>query len=111
MLRTIFAILKGIFYFEKSLIERIACIDEIDIEIQQVLFESGSYGLLTKDLASKIGRYKITRHQISRRLRINKRVIAEFEERIGEKRGWHWALTGFAINTWGETKETEDRHF
>src|SRR3972149_5681872 len=47
MLRTIFAGLKGSFTFERSLIERIACEDEIDREILQVLFEAGSPGLLS----------------------------------------------------------------
>ena len=54
MLRTIFAGLKGSFNFEQSLIERIACEDEVDREILQLLFEAGSPGLLPKDLQSKL---------------------------------------------------------
>src|SRR5271157_647451 len=50
MLRTIFAGLKGSSNFEKPLIERTICIDEIDREILQLLFEAGSPGLLPKDL-------------------------------------------------------------
>ena len=46
MLRTIFAGLKGSFNFEQSLIERVACEDEVDKEILQLLFEAGSPGLL-----------------------------------------------------------------
>jgi len=42
MLRTIFAGLKGSFNFEQSLIERVACEDEIDREILRLLFEAGS---------------------------------------------------------------------
>ena len=42
MLRTIFAGLKGSFNFEQSLIERIACEDEVDREILRLLFEAGS---------------------------------------------------------------------
>src|SRR4030065_297949 len=41
MLRTIFAGLKGSFNFEQSLIERVACEDEVDKEILQALFEAG----------------------------------------------------------------------
>ena len=41
MLRTIFAGLKGSFNFEQSLIEHIACIDEVDREILRFLFEAG----------------------------------------------------------------------
>ena len=107
MLRTIFAGLKGSFNFEQSLIERVACEDEIDREILQALFEAGSPGLLPRELASKLERFKITRHQISRRiLRMNKRLEKEFGECIAEKRGWHWALTSFAVEIWGET----DKH-
>src|SRR3990170_341445 len=105
MLRTIFAGLKGSFSFERSLIERVACEDEVDMEILQALFEAGSPGLLPKDLSLKLERFKITRHQISRRiLRMNKRLEKEFGENAAEKRGWHWALTTFVIEAWGETE-------
>src|SRR3990170_2936248 len=98
MLRTIFAGLKGSFNFEQSLIERVACEDEVDKEILQLLFEAGSPGLLPKDLSSKLQRFKITRHQITRRiLRMNKRLEKEFGEHVTEKRGWRWALTSFAV--------------
>ena len=60
MLRTIFAGLKDTFNFDQSLIERVACKDEIDREILQLLFEAGSLGLLPKDLAVKLERFKIT---------------------------------------------------
>ena len=106
MLRTIFAGLKGSFNFEQSLIERVACEDEVDREILQALFEAGSPGLLPKDLSSRLERFKITRHQTSRRiLRMNKRLEKEFGERIAEKRGWHWALTSFVVEVWGETEQ------
>src|SRR4030043_8195 len=63
MLRTIFAGLKGSFNFEQSLIERVACEDEVDREILQLLFEAGSPGVLPKDLATKLSRFEVTRHQ------------------------------------------------
>ena len=105
MLRTIFAGLKDSFNFEKSIIERIACCDEIDREILQLLFEVGNRGLLPKDLQVKLEDYRITRHQISRRiLKMNMRLEKEFGENVAEKRGWHWALTTFAFDAWGESK-------
>ena len=67
MLRTIFAGLKGSFNFDQSLIERVACEDEVDREILQALFEAGSPGLLPRDLAVRLEPFKITRHQVSRR--------------------------------------------
>jgi hypothetical protein len=109
MLRTIFAGLKGTFNFEKSLIERLACEDELDREILRLLFEAGSPGLLPKDLAIKLELFKVARHQISRRiLRMNKRMKKEFGEQVAEKRGWHWALTSFAMEAWGETETESD---
>src|SRR3989304_10616862 len=87
MLRTIFAGLKGSFNFEQSLIERVACEDEVDKEILQMLFEAGNPGLLPKDLAAKLAPYRITRHQISRRIfRMNKRLKKELGEDAAEKR-------------------------
>lgn len=90
MLRAIFAGLKGSFNFEQSLIERIACVDEVDREILRLLFEAGSPGLLPKELATKLERFKMQRFQVSRRiLRMNKRLNKEFGEHAAEKVGWH----------------------
>ena len=103
MLRTIFAGLKGSFNFEQSLIERVACGDEVDREILQLLFEAGSPGLLPKSVAARLITFKVTRHQISRRIsRMNKRIEKEFGQKVAEKRGWHWALTHFAFEIWNE---------
>jgi len=50
-----------------------------------------------------------TIYLISRRiLKMNKRLVKEFEEYIAEKGGWNWPLTSIAINAWGETEEMED---
>jgi len=106
MLRTIFAGLKGSFNFEQSLIERTACADDVDREILQLLFEAGNSGLLPKDLQTCLERFKVTRHQISRRiLRMNKHIQKDFGEQMAEKRGWHWALTSFARESWGKTEK------
>jgi hypothetical protein len=105
MLRTIFAGLKGSFNFEQLLIERVACEDEVDRAILQLLFEAGGSGLLPKDLAAKLERFKVARHLVSRRiLRMNNRLEKEFGEHVAEQRGWHWALTNFAMDIWGETE-------
>ena len=108
MLRTIFEGLKPSFNFKRPLLEKIACEDEVDRAILQVLFESGSAGLLPKDLASKLDRFKVTRHQISRRLvRMNKRLLRKIGACVAEQRGWHWALTGFALDAYGATDVEE----
>ena len=36
---------------------------------------------------------------------MNKRLEKEFGKHIAEKRGWHWALTGFAMEILGETEK------
>lgn len=84
--------------------------DEVDKEVLQLLFEACSPGLLPKELAIKLRRFRVTGHQISRGiLRMNKRLEKEFGENVAEKRGWHWALTRFAVEVWGETNITKDR--
>jgi hypothetical protein len=101
MLRTIFAGLKDSFNFERSLIERVACADAVDKEILHLLYQAGSPGLLPKDLTAKLVAFKVTRHQVSRRiLRMNRQLEAEFGELVAEKRGWHWALTSFVYGSW-----------
>jgi hypothetical protein len=111
--RTILSGLKGLFHFEKPMIQKIACADEVDMELLELLFEAGNAGMLPKDIASGLGQFRIRRHQVSRRiLRMNKRLEEELGERVAEKRGWHWALTSFSYEVWGEiegTKESKER--
>jgi len=58
-------------------------------------------------LTLKLERFKVTRHQISRRiLRMNKLLEKEFGEHVAEKRGWHWALTVLSLK-FGETRKDE----
>lgn len=93
------------------MIQKIACVDEVDVEILELLFEAGSAGLLPKDLAVRLSQFQVRRHQVSRRiLRMNKRLEKEFGEHIAEKRGWHWALTSSAFEVWGETSEEAGAH-
>jgi hypothetical protein len=108
MQRTILAGLKGMFHFEKPMIQKIACIDEVDVLILEFLYETGNAGLLPKDLAAKLVEFTVRRHQVSRRiLRMNKRLEKEIGEKLAEKRGWHWALTSFAFEVWGEVEVLE----
>jgi hypothetical protein len=36
---------------------------------------------------------------------MNRRLEKEFGERVAEKRGWHWALTSFVVEVWGESED------
>jgi hypothetical protein len=68
-------------------------------------FEAGSSGLLPKDLQARLEEFGVSRHQISRRiLKMNKHLEKEFGEHLAEKRGWHWALTSFGVEVWGQTE-------
>ena len=105
--RTILAGLKGLFNFQKPMIQRIACGDEVDAEILNLLHEAGGQGLLPKDLAARLSAYKVMRRQVSRRIvRMNRLLEKELGERLVEKRGWHWALTSFGNEVWDETEKT-----
>jgi len=109
MQRTLLAGLKGLFHFDKPMIQRIACSDEVDEMILELLYESGNAGMLPKGLAARLSQFRIKRHQVSRRiLRMNKRVQKEIGETIIEKRGWHWSLTNFTFEIWGEIQELKD---
>jgi len=50
------------------------------------------------------GRWKRI-HHACRILRMNKRLEHETRGKLFEKRGWYWALTGFAFEVWGETEK------
>jgi len=59
--------------------------------------------MLPKDLAARLIEFRVKRHQVSRRiLRMNKRLEREIGEKLAEKRGWHWTLTSFAMDVWGD---------
>jgi len=106
MLRTLLEGLKSSLQFDRPVIEKFACADEVDREILQLLFEAGDAGLLPKDLAAKLERFKVTRHQVSRRLlRMNKRLKKKIGQPVAEQHGWHWALTSFALDAYGASKE------
>jgi hypothetical protein len=106
MQRTILAGLKGMFHFEKPMIQKIACVDEVDVLILEYLYEAGNAGLLPKDLAARLVEFNVRRHQVSRRiLAMNKRLGKEIGEKLVEKRGWHWALTSFAFELWGASAQ------
>ena len=58
--------------------------------------------IIMLNMQAKLERFKIIRHQISRRiLKTNKRLEKEFGEHIAEKHGWHWALTSFGVEVIG----------
>jgi hypothetical protein len=101
--------LKPSFVFERSFIEEVACNDEVDRSILRVLFEAGSSGLLPKDIAEKLVRFGVLRFQVSRRiLRMNKKLNTKLNETVAERVGWHFTLTSFVRDNWGEADAPPD---
>jgi hypothetical protein len=107
----------GYFHFDVPLIQKFACEDQLDLEILQMVYESGRQGIFPKDVAAALPQYKDTKGQpikhyhVSRRIqRMNKRLKHETGELLFEKRGWKWALTKFAFDIWNvvDKKEMEE---
>jgi hypothetical protein len=40
---------------------------------------------------------------------LNQLLEIESIAHVTEKLGWHWALTRFAVDTWGQTEKTQIR--
>jgi hypothetical protein len=111
MLRTIFKGLEGMFHFEKPFLQKIACADEVDQEILEMLYQNQPNGLFPKDVAGFMPyKFKLNRFQVLRRIKaMNRRLEKELGQRVAEKRGHHWALTSFAVEVWGEAEKGEEQ--
>ncbi len=91
--------------FVRSDIEDV-CADEVDREIVRLLFEAGDSGLLPRVIAQRLESFKVTRFQVARRIqRMNKQLRIQLNECLFEQRGWHWALSSFAVGAWGAESE------
>jgi hypothetical protein len=111
--RIILAGLKGAgyFHFDVPLIQKFACEDQLDLDILEMVHESGREGIYPKGVAAAMPWYKdskgqpIKHYHVSRRIqRMNKRLIHETGELLFEKRGWKWALTLFGFETYGDVE-------
>jgi hypothetical protein len=100
----------GYFHFSLPLIERLSCVDQVDLEILDHVHAAGAGGILPKDVAALLTVYKLKQYQVTRRIqRMNKRLEKRTRERLFEKRGYKWALTRFGFDLWGETElETKE---
>jgi len=92
----------GYFCFGVSLIEKYACVDEVDFEIIDCVRAAGSNGVFPKDVAASLEKFKLEYYDVSRRIvRMNGRLKKETGELLFEKRGHRWALTNFGFNVYG----------
>ncbi len=95
--------------YGSSDIERYAVEDDVDRAIIQRIREAGSPGILPKVAAADINRLGglgLRYYEVSRRiLRMNKKLHFETGKLLFEKRGHRWALTSFAVESWGKSAD------
>jgi hypothetical protein len=106
MQRIIFQGLSGYFKFDRPVIETVCCESDMDLAVVSVVYESGSNGLLAKEIAPKFPQYKLEKHKILRIVnRVNRNADDAFGKPLIEKRGKKWAFTDFGVEIWGKTKK------
>jgi len=104
--RTLMAGLREWMSFEPSYIQKVACENEVDVEIITCLMQKGVGGLLPSAVASELTEYGLKRWDVTRRIqRMNKKLMTELGQKVAEKVGKSWALTTFLREAWGSTKE------
>jgi hypothetical protein len=96
----------GYLHFDKPYIEKVCCREDVDKAILNELHCAGAADILLKDLAKALEEYELDRWQVLRRIqRMNQRLDQEIAQEVAEKQGHKWALTNFAREAWGQTKE------
>ncbi len=93
---------------KKDYLISIVCQDEVDEAILSCMHSAGGTGIsptyVTED--PELSGFKLNRWDITRRVqRMNERLRKELGQRVAEKRGRRWAMTGFVSNIWGASKE------
>lgn len=96
--------------FSTEYLVDVACSDEVDQEILEVLSSASSAGLLPKDVAFQLEKFHLKPWNVTQRIRrMNKKLDARIGKVLAEKRGLCWAFTGFAEKAWGATKEEMEK--
>jgi len=99
--RTMMAGLREWMSFKPGYIQKIACQDEVDIEIIERLVQADEGGVLPSVIANDLASYGLKRWDVTRRIqRMNKKLKRELGKLVAEKRGHRWALSNFMRNTW-----------
>jgi len=82
--------LRELFILGEDYVSMVACQDEIDVALLNVLREAGAAGRQSGELAVQLD---VDHRQVSRRIhRMNKRMKQEIGENIIEKHGHKWKL-------------------
>lgn len=99
--RTMMAGLREWMSFKPSYIQKIACQDELDVEIIERLFQADDWGVLPSVIANDLSSYGLKRWDVTRRIqRMNKKLKRELGKLVAEKRGHRWALSSFMRDAW-----------
>jgi hypothetical protein len=100
--RTMMAGLREWMSFKPSYIQKVACQDEVDVEIIERLVQADDGGVLPSAIANDLSSYGLRRWDVTRRIqRMNKKLRKELGKPVAEKRGHRWALSSFMRNAWG----------
>jgi hypothetical protein len=87
--------------FKPDYIQKVACRDEVDVEIIERLVQADEGGILPSNLARDLSVYGLRRWDITRRIqRMNKKLKKELGKPVAEKRGHRWALSSFMRDAW-----------
>jgi hypothetical protein len=74
--------------FKPSYTEKVACKDEVDVEIIERLVQADDGGILPSTIARNLSRYGLRRWDVTRRIqRMNKKLRKELGKPVAEKRG------------------------
>jgi len=110
--RIIFHGLQGYFKFDRPLVEEVGCESELDLAVVSVIFESGSGGILAKDIHARLQQFGLERHKVLRIVRrVNVNVEKAFGRPIIEKHGKKWAFNSFGVTVWGKSREDAEDTF
>jgi hypothetical protein len=94
------------FMFDQEYVEDVACTDEVDRAVIEELHHAGPYGILPRDVASRLKEYELKPWNVTQRIRrMNKKLDRLIGQEAAEKVGKGWALTTFLREAWGSTKE------
>jgi len=76
------------FLFEQEYVEDVACADEVDQAILEELHFAGPYGILPKDIASRLKQYGLNPWNVTQRIRrMNKKLDRLIGQKAAEKVG------------------------
>jgi hypothetical protein len=93
------------FLFDQEYVEDVACSDEVDRAIIEELHHAGPYGILPRDVANRLKKYRLKPWNVTQRIRrMNKKLDRLIGQKAAEKRGKGWALTTFLREAWGSTE-------